>query len=115
FARDLSPHVQRSRGVLPLCKEQSRPWIGCVVHFSLLLPVNEIGKRLLHPLKHVSRFILRPMESMLDLPFDGAEGAVFLVAIAIVLHVLHGCTGKRPFRSPDGASSRADVNRADRA
>ena len=79
-----------------------------------LLPVNEIRKRVLHSLEYAARFILRSMESMLDLLFDAAEGAVFLVAIAIVLHVLHGRTSKHPLGSPDSAARRAYIDRADR-
>ena len=37
FADDLRPHVQRRRGILPLCKRQSRPGIGRAVH--------DVGKR----------------------------------------------------------------------
>ena len=37
FADDLRPHVQRNRGILPLCKRQSRPGTGRAVH--------DVGKR----------------------------------------------------------------------
>src|SRR5262249_38944096 len=54
------------------------------------------------------------MESMLDLLFDTTKGAMFLVAIAIVLYVIHSRAGKHAFCSPDSAARRTDIDRADR-
>src|SRR5713101_9825679 len=74
----------------------------------VLLPINKIGKRALHFLEHPSRFILRPMKSILDTPFDAAEGAAFLVGVVVGFHVFHGRAGKHPFCASDCAAGRAD-------
>src|SRR5206468_1956143 len=81
----------------------------------LLLPVDEIGKRAPHSLEHASRFLLCPMKRVLDLPFDAAERAAFLVGVIIVLYIFHRRTSKHPFSSLHRAPSRADINRAHRA
>src|SRR5437867_3785906 len=54
------------------------------------------------------------METVLDLSFGAADDAGSVALIVIALDVLHGRTGKHALRSPDGAASRADIDRADR-
>src|SRR4029453_5321756 len=73
------------------------------LHDSHALPaVDEISKGPLHPLKHVSRFLLCPVKSILDTPFDASERAVLLVRVIrviIILHIFHRRAGNLPFFS----------------
>src|SRR5262245_53840056 len=82
----------------------------------LLLPVNEIGKRLLHPLEHSAGFFLRSIETVLDRTFRAPDNAgSFSASLLIVaFDVLHGGPGKHAFRSHYGSSRSANINRADR-
>ena len=113
FADDLRQHVQSNGGIFPLCKRQRRPLVRRVIHVVFLPAVNEIGKRALDPVKHVSRFFLCPVKRILDAPFDTSERAAFLVTVIIVLHIFHGRAGKHSFCLLHRAAHRSDMNRAD--
>src|SRR5205085_10675400 len=92
---------------------QRRPLVRRAIHVVFLPAVDEIGKRAPDPLKHVSRFLLCPVKSILDAPFDAPERAASLVTIIIVLYIFYGRAGKHSFCLLHRAAHRSDMNRAD--
>src|SRR5438445_9139558 len=75
--------------------------------FTLLLPINEIGKRTSHSVEHASCFVLSSLECALDPSLNIANHSRSLSVIVIVLDVLHGRAGKHSFASLHGAARRA--------